>query len=283
MAVKQTDCSVPQGKFYIGDFGGSLQLALPAGGVITPQTSLIQNSYLGLSEESKINNEIEEPQVTNMDGRSGGLACYASYVKKSMLDVSVISNRAETAALANYGFLREFTGGAVTGELKTVIKNATSAVSRASKNTFIPFNRVPDPTVPYVITNVGATVTYVLGTDYLQVETGIELLPGSTVGNATAPAYAPNLACNYTALDTQRVDGLTVLSKPQSVYFDGFDRMSGASRQGWVYNAMTTVKTYPTKTKDVFKCDFSFVLLPDPRIPYVIANPTSQYYHFLNS
>lgn len=283
MTVKQEGCSVPQGRYYIGEYGGVLQKALPSGGVITPQLSLIQNSYLGASEEGKLNLEFEEPMTANMETRGGGIGCYVKYLKSAMLELSVVCNTAESAAFATFGTVREYAAGAVTGEPHAVIKNATSAVSSQSKNTFIPFNRIPDPSVAYVITNIAASTTYVEGTDYIKVESGIEILPGSSIANSTGPTYAATITCSYTAVDTQRNDGLTVLQKNYSMYFDGFDRMSGASRQMWIYNARGSVKTLPTKSKDVVKLDFSFMLLPDPRIPYTTNNPTSQYFHQLNS
>ncbi len=283
MAVKQECCSVPQGRFYIGEYGGVLQKALPTGGVITPQLSLIQNAYLGATEEGKLNLEFEEPMTSNMETRGGGIGCYVKYLKSAMLEISVVCNTAESASLATFGTVREFAGGAVTGETHAVIKNATSTVSSQSKNTFIPFNRIPDPSIAYVITNIGATVTYVEGTDYTKVESGIEVLPGSTIANSVGPAYVATIVCGYTAVDTQRNDGLTVLQKNHSVFLDGFDRMSGSSRQWWFYNARGSVKTLPTKSKDVVKLDFMFMLLPDSRIPYTTNNPTSQYFHQLNS
>ena len=143
MAVKQGYCSVPQGKFYIGAYGGTLQKALPTGGVITPQTSLIQNEYMGNTEEGKINYTLEEPQTANMDTRGAGIACYTNYVKTAMLDLSVVSNTAETSSLANFGGVREFAAGTVTDELHAVIKGTASAVSAASKNVFVPLTGSP--------------------------------------------------------------------------------------------------------------------------------------------
>lgn len=281
--VKADYCSTPQGRFFIGDFAGAIQTAIPSGGVITPQLSVVQNAYLGMTEDSKINYEIESPEVANMETRAGGVACVAKWLKKATLDISVVSNRAETQALATFGALREYATGAVTGEMHAVVKNATSAVSAQSKNTFIPFNRVPDPAVAVVIKHQSGAPTYTAGTDYIQVDGGIEILPGSTIPNSTGPTYAASFQADYTALDTQRVDGLVVLSKPFSLYFDGFDRMSGAVRQGVIYRAVGAMKSMPLKTKDTVKLDFSFDLLPDTRIPYTTSNPTSQYFHFLNS
>lgn len=281
--VKSDCCSTPQGRFFIGDFAGVLQTAIPSGGVITPQLSVIQNAYLGMTEEAKINYELEMPEAANMETRAGGLACTNTWLKKATLDLSVVCNRAETQAMASFGSLREYAGGAVTGEMRAVIKNATSTVSAQSKNTFVPFNRVPDPSVAVVVKHQSGTPTYVAGTDYLQVEGGIEVLAGGSIASSTGPTYAATIQVDYTALDTQRVDGLTVLSKPYALFFDGFDRMSGAVRQGWIYNARGSMKSIPLKTKDMVKYDFSFVLLPDNRIPYTTSNPTSQYFHFLNS
>lgn len=281
--VQQDCCLVPQGRFFIGEYGGVLQKALPTGGVITPQLSLIQNSYLGASEDASINNELENPESANMETRGGGLTCSTFWVRKSTLDISVVCGRAEVQAMAHLGFLREYAGGAVTAEMHAVIKNAASTVSANPKSTFVPFNRIPDWSQAYSIKNVAGDTTYTLGTDYLLGEGGIEVIHGGTIASATGPTYGATFQANYVAKDTQRVDGLVVLPQPVSIYIDGFDRVSGASRVGWIYNARGTAKKVPIKGKDIVKFDFSFVLLPDPRIPYTTANPTSQYYHFLNS
>jgi hypothetical protein len=282
MAVKQDCCSVPQGKFYIGDYSGFVQPTIGAG-VLMPDLSLIRNQYLGLTEDSQINYELEEPDQANMDTRAGGLACATTYLRKAMWDVTVVCNSAETRALAALGAVREFATGAVTNEQHSIVKNPTSAVARQSRNLFVPFNYVPDPTVAYSVQNIAGTTTYVEGTDYIKAETGIEIPPTSTIADSVGPTYAPTVKFGYTRLDTQRVDGLITLSKNYAVYFDGFDRMSGSSRQGWIYNAIGSAKSIPIKSKEMVKIQFSLKLLPDTRIPYSPSSPTSQYFHLLNS
>lgn len=284
MAVKQDCCSVPQGRFFIGDWGGLKQASLPSGGVITPQTSLIQNAYLGLTDGADIKYGLEEPSVTNTDTRGAGMACYVAYLKEASLDISVLCNRAETAALATLGIVTETATGTVTGEFHTVIKNATSAVAVGARNVYVPFNYLPDPTVAPVVKDKAGTTTYTAGTDYIVVEGGIEIPPTSTISNSTGPTYDTNFQVAYTRLDTQRVDAFTKIATPQSIWFDGFDRTTGQPRSGWIYKAVGMAKSYPWKSKDIVKVDFSLKLLPDSRIAYTTgSNATSQYFHFLNA
>lgn len=282
MPVKQGCCSVPAGKIYIGEWAGGLQAALPSGGVITPQTSLVRNGYLGLTGDSAINYSFNEETLPNQDTPAGGPGCSFRDLNDATLDVQVQCNDANVGVLAMLGMLRETAAGAVTAEKHSVIKNATSVVSGASA-TFVGTNGIIDTSVAVTVTNLAATVTYVNGTDYTVSGGGIIIPASSGIPNDVGPNYTGNILINYTRVDSQRVDGLVTLPKTMSLYFDGFDKASGAIRQGTVYKVQGSAESVPIKSKAIVQIAFKFKLYADERIPANAANPTSQYFHFTNS
>jgi hypothetical protein len=278
MPVKQGCCMVPHGRFFLGEYGGNLQATFGAG-VLQPDLSVLQNQYFGLSESASINYTLEEIECANTDTRAGGLAGFTSYIKSAMFDFSVNCGTAETRALASLGAVREYASGTVTGEQHALVKNTVSAVSSVSKNTFVPLNYIPNFTVLPVVKNIAGTTTYVLGTDYNLADTGIEVLAAGTIVSGTAPLYAPTIQVDYTRADSQRMDAFLTIPKKSSILFDGFDRMSGAPLQTYIYNATGTAKANPIKATGLIKIDFSFRLQADPRIPYSPTSPTSQFFH----
>lgn len=268
----KTDCcNIMGGKVFIGPYRAP---SFVGAGLAARPVYPIENRDLGEVQMAEITQEVESKERMSHRTPVGGLSCSFSRVKKAALKLKVDCTSAENRALAMLGVLKDVATGAVVAEPVRVIKNAAGA-----GNTFVPLQYMIDETVAIVVTNVGATTTYVLGVDYI-VEFGhVFVLDTGGIPAASGPAFAPNIEVSYTRRKQQQIESSLVTQTPLVITFAGF---SQGGSQGVVpyQSGVRYAKLKPTKvdliTDDFDLFEFEFDLLPDPALQ--TNNQFSPYY-----
>lgn len=86
----------------------------------------------------------------------------------------------------------------------------------------IPFDELPDTSVPFVIASPDDVTTYAPGDDYLLTPYGIQLTSGTTITNA-------GIKATYTKLKADVVEMLTSAQVELEVYFAGLNAAQGGA------------------------------------------------------
>lgn len=185
MAHSGLCCGLYRGSFFIKDLSDPNAALLPVG-----------------NAEATIGQELTDISQPNYESL-GGNACKVSFVNSVSLALTLHCTSPENLAIAFMGQASQKTGAAVTSEAHTV----------RAEGELIPFEHVPDKTVPVVVKS-GAT-TFVLNTDYILTQAGIIILEGSAITPGT------NITVDYTYGDNWVVEAQTVAQKTFMVVLNG--------------------------------------------------------------
>jgi hypothetical protein len=268
----KTDCcNIMGGKVFIGPYRAP---SFVGAGLAARPYYPIENRDLGEVQMAEITQEVESKERMSHRTPVGGLSCSFSRVKKAALKLKVDCTSAENRALAMLGVLKDVASGLVVAEPARVLTNSAGA-----GQTFVPLQYMIDDTIPIVVTNVGGTVTYALGIDYL-VEFGhVFILDTGTIPATTGPLFAPNIEVSYTRRKQQQIESSLVTQTPLVITFAGFSQ-GGAQGVVPFQSGVRYAKLKPTKvdliTDDFDIFEFEFDLLPDPALQ--TNNQFSPYY-----
>lgn len=213
MAHSGLCCGLYRGSFFLRDLSAPNQPLLPVG-----------NAEATITQEMT---EIVQPNYQSL----GGNACKVEYPESVNLDLILHCTSPENLALAFLGTYGQRTPGTVTDELHPV----------RSIHELIPFNFVPDRSLPIVVTNEDGSETYVAGEDYVLTNSGIQIIEGSSI-----PVDGSEVSVDYSYGANWFVDAQTVAQKEFEVVLDGVNVGDSGTRQvvlkGW------KVKFAPTES-----------------------------------
>ncbi len=179
-----------KGSIYLRERGGSAGL-LPIGNA--------SSLTLTLNEDKKEQKDYQE---------AGG-AVTASVSRISSVTGSL------TALDFNKGNLEKAVRGLVSAHTGAAQSNEPHT---ANLGAFIKFDHLPDLTQSITVTNVGASVTYVVDVDYEIKNGGVRILDApATITDALA------IEVNYTSTTSTKIEGLTVSGKQYELVFDGLN------------------------------------------------------------
>jgi hypothetical protein len=166
-----------------------------------------------IGNTSKLEFAIEEDKKEQMDYENpgGGVADSVTRIKSVKLSLSVHKLSAENLALALRGASAAVTGGAVVDE----------AHANVQVGGLVVFNKTPDISVAYVVTDNAGTTTYTVGADYIVRRAGLEIPAGSTIADAST------IKVDYTALAAMKVEALTAVGEELRLVFDGVNEANG--------------------------------------------------------
>ena len=122
-----------------------------------------------------------------------------------------------TATINGLSFQPNALAIALRSLVNTVAASAVVAeVGKGYLNSFMKFAKIPDMASAVTITNTGAAVTYIEGTDYFLKNTGIFIpATGSAITDKLALEYT------YTSLESYNIQGITRAAVEYEIVFDG--------------------------------------------------------------
>lgn len=180
-------CGLFRGSFFARDLSNPAAALLPLGNAEATITQALT--------------EINQPNYESL----GGNACSVAYVDSVGLDLILHCTAPENLAIAFMGTTSQLAGGTVASELHMV---------RAIEE-LIPFNYIPSKSSPITVKNSAATTTYVLNTDYIVTNSGIQIIEGSSI-----PMNA-QVNVGYSYGENFVVEAQTVAQKTFEIVLDG--------------------------------------------------------------
>lgn len=194
MAHSGLCCGLYRGSFYLRDLSDPNGALLPVGNAEANITQALT--------------EITQPNFQSL----GGNNCAVSFVDSVNLALTLHCTSPENLALAFMGEYGQKEGGTVVSEEHTV--NAVHEL--------VPFEHVPSKTQPITVTS-GAT-TYILNTDYIVTNAGIQIIEGTTI------PMGSEIQISYSYGENWYVDAQTVAQKTFEVVLDGMNVGEEGSR-----------------------------------------------------
>lgn len=188
MAHSGLCCGLYRGTFYLKDLSSPNSALLSVG-----------NAEANITQEMT---EITTPNYQSL----GGSACKVEYPESVNLELTLHCTSPENLAMAFLGQSAQLSGAAVTNEL-----HAVNAVEE-----LIPFNFVPNKSIPFVVTDITGVTTYDLDDDYTVTNSGIKITLGSAI-----PVIGGNIKVSYTYGANWKIDAQTVSQKEFFVVLDG--------------------------------------------------------------
>lgn len=161
---------------------------------------------VGNCDNFTINYEEETDDMKDYQGPSGGIIATESSISDVVAELNLMSFTTENLALVMRGVINVINSEPITLEEHT-----------ANSGALIPFDKIPDSSIPYAITDSGATTTYVLGTDYTTTPSGIEVLATGSITDGST------VEVNYTCKASAQIEALAVGASEYRLYFDGFN------------------------------------------------------------
>lgn len=156
------------------------------------------NLSLAIGEEKQTQRNFQQP--------GGGNIASDSSITDVTASINVLSINPRIAALALRGLVTTTAGVAISAESHI-----------AYQDMFVPFNFLPDFGQTLTVTNVGATTTYVAGTDYLVRNNGIFIESTSSIADGT------EILVTYTSKDEYGIESITKSAVDYEMFFDGFN------------------------------------------------------------
>lgn len=216
MAHSGLCCGLFRGTFYLKD------LSVPNSPLLS-----VGNAEAAITQEMT---EIVQPNFQSL----GGNNCKVEYVESMSLDLTLHCTSPENLAMAFMGQHSQLTPSSVVDELHAV----------NSIDELIPLAHIPLKSVPIVVEEEGGGNTYVLGEDYIVMNSGIKIIEGSTI-----PVDGSEIQISYSYGANYRVDMQTVSQKEYYVFLDGFN--AGESGQRPFAMQLFKVKFAPTESFDI--------------------------------
>lgn len=217
--VATVESFVGRGTVYIGPADGSSAM-IDAGNVEVAQVAYTE----------------EKKSQPNFRVGGGGNYAVLNTVTGVGLGLKLLDFSKWNMALSTFGEYTEVTTGAVVAEAQTAYVDGLVA-----------FDNLPDLTVPFVVQDVTDTTTYVKGTDYTEVTSGIIPIAGGAITDGDV------LHIGYTTRESTVIQALTQSAKEYHVQIDG---LNDAKQGTPVFNDFYKVKFGPAATIDFIGADF---------------------------
>ena len=149
----------------------------------------------------------EEKQTQrNFTQKGGGNIASDSAISDVTASINVLSVNPRIAAVALRALVTTTATASISAEPHT-----------AYLDMFIPFDFLPDFDQTLTVTNVGASTTYIAGTDFLIRNNGIFINPDSSMTDALA------ILVTYSSKDEYGIETITKSAVEYEMYFDGFN------------------------------------------------------------
>lgn len=161
---------------------------------------------VGNCSELTFTHETEAKPLLDFTSAGGGKANNLERITGVTIAIKAHDVTAENLALGAFGSTTAVTATAVVDEART-----------AYKGSLVVFANLPDTSLAIVVTNSGATVTYVEGTDYVVNNAGIYVLPGSAI------ADAESILVDYTKKAGSVIESLVNSAQLFKLYFVGLN------------------------------------------------------------
>jgi len=208
-----------KGSIYLEEIGGATGL-LPVGNA--------KDLSLAFNEDKKEQQDYQDA--------GGAVVNTVSRVSSVVGSVTLLELTAENLQKALRGLVNTVAAG-------TVVSEAHTAYSGA----FVPFDKIADKSASITVTNVGATVTYVEGTDYSVKKNGVEVIVGGSIVDAAG------IEISYTNLKSFNVEGLKDSGREYRMQFDGLNEADSSSP---VPVTLFRVKINPAQALSLITADF---------------------------
>lgn len=221
-------------------------------------------SYRGNVGQVQVAYTTEKKTQPNFTQGGGGNYASIESVSGIALAIKLFDHTAENMAFAQLGAATAISAGAVLDESHN-----------ARHDGLMMFDNMPDTTVPYIVTNTGGAITYVLGTDYLENSAGIEIINTADGGSIVEAAET---LVDYTKLASNVVQALTKSAQEYKLQMVGLNEArSGKAVNLDIYKA----KFGPAASFEYLGVDFGEMdlvaeILADTS--KVASETTSQYY-----
>lgn len=164
---------------------------------------------LSIGNCSALTLTFNEDKKEQKDYEEAGGAVTASVSRISSVtgSITALNFEADNLALATRGLTTAVAATPVSNEAHT-----------ARLGALIPFDKLPDPSQSITVTNVGASVTYVVDVDYEIKNGGVRILEApATITDGLA------IEVNYTPLVGTEIETLTASGKQYRLVFDGLN------------------------------------------------------------
>jgi len=163
---------------------------------------------IGNITEWNVTHEITEIEQANYQSL-GGVACKLEFIDSARVELTIGCLKARNIALAlqGTGEFENIVAGAVVDEVHTVVEAGQ----------VIPLTRVPSPGAAMTVTDVGGATTFVEGTDYERRASGICIIEGGSIPDAS------DIEVSYSHGANTIVEALVSANGQYELMFDGYD------------------------------------------------------------
>jgi hypothetical protein len=219
------------------------------GGQIYMRKAGVAGALLPVGNASELVFEAKEKKELLQDYTKPGGGTYAgvSRIESCTVKFKLHDPNPRNVAMAFFGGQAVVTGAAVLDEPGVAYKGGLLATTH------------PGAT-GVVLTNVGATVTYVLDVDYEVRSGGVFILDGGAIADATPVLKDYSFATYY------KVEALTKVAETMELFFDGFNEANdGKPVTVETYRAqMSPAKAWALISSGFGELDFEAEVLKDP-------------------
>lgn len=205
-------------------FEGTLYANPTVGGVQTGRVQLPGIAKLAI----KLNSELVE-QTSKDKGKYGQITASVAIAKPAELSVAISDITPQAFAMAMQGEFSTFSQGSGT---------ITDEVVTAKLGKYVELSKRNISDTGFVVTNSGATVTYVLGTDYNvnYVQGWLEIL----ATGAITDAQSLKVDFSYGAIAGTKVKGSTLAQFKSELMLDGINKVDGTAARITIWDATLT-------------------------------------------
>jgi hypothetical protein len=184
--------------------------------------------------------------------KGGGNISSQSTITDVTATVNALSFQPKTLGIALRSLVNVIAAGAVVQESHTAYKGG-----------FIKLNKLPDTEVAFTVSCSTGATTFVLGTDYIIGNSGIEITEASSIPDCVSGDA--NILVSYTAVESYNIEGVTRAAVEYEILFDGFNDADDGKTVAVVCHK---VKFSPSSALDLISEDYgsmplSFEVLAD--------------------
>lgn len=185
--------------------------------------------------------DTEEKSIPNNTSAGGGKWDSLTRITSAKAAASLYDLSAENLALATNGTVAAVTAGAITGESRTA----------TALGEIVPTVNIIDTAVAVVVTNVGATITYVVNTHYTVSPAGITPVVGGTMVASAA------FLVSYTKKAASVIEMLTASAGEYTILIDGLNEANSGKAV-----RLTLHRCKPAATSEISWIGDDFATLP---------------------
>ncbi|WP_293932136.1 hypothetical protein [Iodobacter sp.] len=200
-----------------------------------------QNNLQRIGNTSKLSLTIddESKELADYENPGGGIADAITRIKEVKVALTLHNLNAANLAIALFGNASSIASGTITAESHTAYKGALIRLDKIGASAV-------------VVSNSGATITYVAGSDYQVSGAGILIPDGSSIADAST------IKVSYAFGLQNIVEAITATGEEYTLAFDGLNEADSAKPCAV---DLWRVRFSPLKSLDLIDDDFSKIEL----------------------